>query len=256
MDAFYITLPSNSSLTDYPNNTMAQFRTKLPSEIRLTGNWEVGLSDILFPKTFATDSQVFVVYNTDDFRQEYTTAKRYFSTSRDFVEHLNELLAKEYDTQKVYFRIHDDFVTVNIKGGYGIIMDPKLLRLLGFKEDATPAEFYAKASIKENPKTPDGLNLTGVRKSNLHGIYTIYIYTDIIEPNVVGDSLVRLLEIIPIANDKELMCAYRIERPRYVPVQSKSITFPKIELMTDQGSPIPFMNGRVVVKLHFKKKIV
>lgn len=256
MDAFYITLPSNSSSEYYPDNTMAQFRTKLPNEIRLTGNWEVGLSDILFPKTFAIDSHKFVVYNVGEFRQVYETAKRYFSTSRDFVEHINEILAKKYDVQKVYFRIHDDFVTINIKGGYGIVMDPPLLKLLGFNENASPSNFYAAPATEEAPKTPDGLNVTALRKTDLHGIYTLYIYTDIIEPNVVGDSLVRLLEIIPIANDKKLMCAYRIERPRYVPVQSKSIAFPKIELMTDHGEPIPFMDGRVVVKLHFKKKIV
>ena len=49
MNRFHLTLPSNSSMSCYPNNTVAQFVTKLPQAIELDGDWEVALTEISFP---------------------------------------------------------------------------------------------------------------------------------------------------------------------------------------------------------------
>jgi len=49
MSRFYVTLPSNSSMDYYPNNTVARFTTKPNSLIELEGDWEVGLTEISFP---------------------------------------------------------------------------------------------------------------------------------------------------------------------------------------------------------------
>jgi len=44
-----VTLPSNSSMNYYEDNTVAQFTTKLAQTIELDGDWEVGLSSIGVP---------------------------------------------------------------------------------------------------------------------------------------------------------------------------------------------------------------
>ena len=49
MSRFYLTLPSNSSMDYYPQNTVAQYTTKLNSTIELDSDWEVGLTEISFP---------------------------------------------------------------------------------------------------------------------------------------------------------------------------------------------------------------
>jgi len=43
--------PSNSSMNYEPNNTTAQFVTKLTEVIELEGNWEVELMEIMIPCT-------------------------------------------------------------------------------------------------------------------------------------------------------------------------------------------------------------
>ena len=43
---FYLTLPSNASLNEFPNNKMTSYRVKLPQSIDLEGVWEVGLYSI------------------------------------------------------------------------------------------------------------------------------------------------------------------------------------------------------------------
>ena len=46
--SFYITLSGNSSLNDFPNNTLTHYIKKLKNPIRL-GNYEVALAQIIFP---------------------------------------------------------------------------------------------------------------------------------------------------------------------------------------------------------------
>jgi len=49
MSQFTISLPSNSSMDVYPNNTMSQFTTKLSEFIEFDVKWEVGLLEASFP---------------------------------------------------------------------------------------------------------------------------------------------------------------------------------------------------------------
>ena len=54
MAHFYRTLPSNSSMNYYPENTLTKYVTKLHSSMSLDGEWEVGLAEISFPRSWYT----------------------------------------------------------------------------------------------------------------------------------------------------------------------------------------------------------
>ena len=72
---FYLTLPSNSSLADYPNNSSNNFKVRLPTPIRLNGaEWKVALASIsvpdpknLLPAWFTEDKPLFYIswYSAD-----------------------------------------------------------------------------------------------------------------------------------------------------------------------------------------------
>lgn len=47
-----MTLPSNSSAVYYPDNTLTNFTTKLQNDVDLQGDWEIGLWEIIFPKSW------------------------------------------------------------------------------------------------------------------------------------------------------------------------------------------------------------
>jgi hypothetical protein len=51
---FYLTLPSNSSMKYFPQNTVANFRVKLADRIVLPGQWEVALTGLHYPHTWST----------------------------------------------------------------------------------------------------------------------------------------------------------------------------------------------------------
>ena len=63
MSRFYVTLPSNSSIEYYPNNTVARYTTKLANKIELEGDWEVGLAEISMPSTVDNVVQGLCYYN-------------------------------------------------------------------------------------------------------------------------------------------------------------------------------------------------
>jgi len=80
-----MTLPSNSSMDYYPQNTVAQYTTKLNGQIELDGEWEVGLTEISF--TFDVDNVLegecyFVINNLeyDDSNHNITLAAGYYGT--------------------------------------------------------------------------------------------------------------------------------------------------------------------------------
>ena len=51
---FYLTLPSNSPMKYFPQNTVANFRVKLADRIVLLGQWEVALTGLHYPHTWST----------------------------------------------------------------------------------------------------------------------------------------------------------------------------------------------------------
>ena len=79
MTHFYLTLPSNSSMDIYPNNTLAKYTTRLHNDVSLQGEWEVGLSEIVFPKTwFNINKSQYVrirVYNWDQNKVDESTGE-------------------------------------------------------------------------------------------------------------------------------------------------------------------------------------
>ena len=49
---FFLHLPSNSILDNFPNNTLTEYRVCLPQTISLTGDWEVALTEIHYPHSW------------------------------------------------------------------------------------------------------------------------------------------------------------------------------------------------------------
>jgi len=80
MSRYYLTLPSNSSMKYYPENTVAQFTTKLSNVIELEGDWEVGLAKISVPSRVENaynDECYLIVQLTDFIRKIRLTARHY-----------------------------------------------------------------------------------------------------------------------------------------------------------------------------------
>ncbi len=53
------------------------------------------------------------------------------------------------------------------------------------------------------------------------GFESLYVYSSMVEPRVVGDKLVPLLRIVPITGQHGEMVTTRFEHVQYIPVMSR-----------------------------------
>ena len=81
------------------------------------------------------------------------------------------------------------------------------------------------------------------------GFESLYVYTNVVEPRVVGDSLVPLLRIVPLSGMQGDTVSKTFQKTQYVPVLCKE--FGTIEIDTSRS--VPFERGKVVVTLHFRR---
>ncbi len=82
--------------------------------------------------------------------------------------------------------------------------------------------------------------------------YSMYIYTDMIEYQSVGNSYVPLLRTVHIEGAPNGIVSIRFDKPHYAPVNKSNITDICIEVKDDQNKYVRFTYGKVVAKLHFR----
>jgi hypothetical protein len=87
------------------------------------------------------------------------------------------------------------------------------------------------------------------------GLHTLYIYSDIVEHNFVGDSFAQLLRLAEVPTDSKYgeQIVLRYDQPHYIPLQYHTFDTILVELKDDTGGNIHFEFGRVIIKLIFKK---
>ena len=92
MSRFYVTLPSNSSMDCYPDNSVAIFTTKLNGVIEFEDDWEVGLTEISFPSDIKNvlDGHCYYTIHVDDrFFRKITLDAKHYASIRDLVREMN-----------------------------------------------------------------------------------------------------------------------------------------------------------------------
>ena len=86
-------------------------------------------------------------------------------------------------------------------------------------------------------------------------IQTLYVYSNIIQPQLVGSSLVQLLRISPVLGQSGDITNIEFLRLHYFPLQKYYIQFIEIDIRGDLGQRIEFADyGRVVCVLHFRRR--
>ena len=82
------------------------------------------------------------------------------------------------------------------------------------------------------------------------GFFTLFVYTDIIEHQVVGDHFVPLLRCVHISGEDKDVVTTNYNKVHYIRVSKSYIS--DIEVKTDQNLSVPFKYGKVVAKRHFR----
>ncbi len=83
-------------------------------------------------------------------------------------------------------------------------------------------------------------------------IYNLYVYTDIIQYQAVGNSYSLLLGTFKVLGDFRDMVNIRHHMIHYLPVFKNYIKSIRIKIKMDRNRCVDFVFGKSIVKLHFK----
>ena len=245
MSQFYLTLPSNSSMRYYPNNTVAHFTTKLPKFIDLEGEWEVALTELIHPMIDdpLKDGECYLELSGSHFSQlKLVLPSGYYDNASKIITEINNALLKAgysenfalYENERIVFRS---------KIVMWITLSPLLCRMLGFSKEHYKPE-YAYSVDEWGTFTFRAESPPDFRHFNV-----LFVYCDVVEPVVVGDVRAPLLRTVNLANTLH----HEFVHPMYVPVQKRHFDNLEININLDTGEPAPFVDGKSVTILHFRR---
>jgi len=248
MNRFYLTLPSNSSMDYYPQNTVAQYTTKLNSLVELDGEWEVGLTEISFPFEIANALEGACYFYLSQLGSSgsilITLPAGHYTTVKEINEQVKistrlrlSLASVELVPIDFVFSRQHNRVRLKLRQNFTIEFGVVLARLLGFHHGIT----YSDASVLADQR---------IRFRSI--IRTVYAYCDLVEHVPVGDTKAPLLRIVnKTANGDENV--HRTFNPVfYIPLQKKCFDSVEVNLMTDTGVAVPFVGGKSFVVLEFR----
>ena len=95
MTNFYMTLPSHSSMNYYPKNTVTKYKTHLAQPISLEGDWEVGLFEFEYHRTWYNveekDSKIKFDHMKDDkvVREKISIPCGYYTSIEELTDRIN-----------------------------------------------------------------------------------------------------------------------------------------------------------------------
>ena len=252
--SFYLALPSDSSFRYFPENKTSSYTTKLPKEVVVYDDYEIGLSTIHFPLTyFNVKKDEFKIYKItdgldpfleDNYVEIYSIPEGRYPPDT-MVEEMFKGIDKSFidvSVSKINRR-----VTMKIGNEWDIAITYKLLNFLGGKFRPKPQDRVA----FDKGKTYAGLNVIQYQRA----CHNLYIYCDLVEPRPVGDTQVSLLSVVPNPTGGSFgdTVVQRFENIRYFPLGKRRFDSVKIDVMSDIGERIPFEDGKIFIELHLRK---
>ena len=240
--SFYITLPSNSSQSEFPDNTLTHYTTRLKKSLRLNGNYEFALAQIIFPKNWKYREDGVITIKTPETTSRIDIKFLAWEPLSEFFKNLKQKflisgvgldIAYDTNTSKIFLMI-PQFCSLKFEDG--------LNKYFGFSEN------YYEAT-EENQVFPADQTVG----SDFNYIRSLYIYLDICQYQLVGDTEAPLLQVVSTNNTNENYVEIIYNSSHYVPLSRNNLETIEVDIRSDLGEPIQFQSGKVVVKLHFRK---
>lgn len=266
-----MTLPSTSSIKLYPDNTTANYVTQLYKNIELRGDWEVALTEFHFPHTFFNvnhgSNKIKAVCHFE--RKESITSGAvepgYYKNDEEFLDAVNNVLeGMKLGTISINAVTHCPYYT-----GPQRIVEPKVRPVIGVRlirePDLTVFDLISLGEVLSRQLGYEpGINIAAEPAARMplnlaYGLPShIFIYSDIVEPHMVGDTNVPLLRMINTHHGKYLFGDEATITPnslQYIPLAKYQFDNIQIDLRVNSGQPVPFKFGTAAVVLHFRRSL-
>jgi hypothetical protein len=236
--SFYVTLPSNSSIDTFPDNTLTKYTTKLKTSLKLEGPYEVALVEIMYPINWEIYSKAAITYINENKEQQRIELNLYaYDTLAETIEAINYKL--KTSNGQILKYIHS-CVHLQLPINTYLYFHYKAESIFGFSDKLYEGRIDEYISER--------------RYNKINNINSLYIYSDILEYQYVGDVYAPLLRVVTVENKNNVYVDSIYDSPHYVPVLRNNIETIDIDIRSDNGNQILFQTGKVLVKLHFRRK--
>ena len=256
---FYMVLPSNVKTTgEFEKNKISHYHTPMPRPVQLTGGqWECALSEIFYPHSWYNIKGPltrFEVKCGHGLRRSYKVAvsiAKGFYTPKSLADEMNSRF-KAITTAPFYGRVKFlesvGIMKITLRHGETLTVHSHLAQLMGF--DRKVFRYKAGTQVSANDYVFRS-NRASDLNANLH---QIYVYSDLVKETLVGDSYVPLLAVLNVRGWLGDNMHEVFQNPHYTETSGSTINSIEIALCDDQGELVPFLYGKVIVKLHFRRK--
>ena len=170
-----------------------------------------------------------------------TIGPAYYDSIKDIVKGINKFTLPDYgvfvwekNRRVVWYTIYQN-KTVRLSKRLAEILDiPRVIRA---------GEKHQAVGFSKNRLGPIDV-----------GRSSLYVYSDLAEHQLVGDTSVALLRIVPVEGEVGTNVSRTYKQIQYVPARGGNRPTVEIDIRDDTGRPIPFDGGRVVVILHLRRR--
>ena len=287
-NSFYMVLTSDASLTQYPENKAADFKMQLPSQLHLSEDWEVAMTRIIYPYTWQNVGENQLSYtllcktDPEPWKLNIPVPSGIYRTVKDVIHGMtkglhNRLRDIHLKSDKTItslegnecFYIYEkaqDYFELKLPAGWYVILPKTLARALGYLNHQynIPQLYQIGGLVQQNDDHSVLLartTTTLVRKDELvwgllsrDAFQTIYVYSDLIESQVVGDAQANLLRMLVPRGQPGNMITEEVKVPSYHRLRTTVFSSVAINIRGDTGQLIPFASGAVRVTLHFRRR--
>ena len=248
-NSFYMVLTSDASLTQYPENKAADFKMQLPSQLHLSEDWEVAMTRIIYPYTWQNVGENQLSYTLlcktgpEPWKLNIPVPIGIYRTVKDVIHgmtkglhnRLRDIYLKSDKTitslgGNECFYIYEkaqDYFELKLPAGWYVILPKTLARALGYLNHQynIPQMYQIGGLVQQNDDHSVLLartTTTLVRKDELvwgllsrDAFQTIYVYSDLIESQVVGDAQANLLRMLVPRGQPGNMITEEVKVPSY-----------------------------------------
>ena len=93
-------------------------------------------------------------------------------------------------------------------------------------------------------------------RATLDDVQTIFVYSDAIDYQIVGNSKAMLMGVFPIKGVHGDQQSWQFNPLQYIDVSKSNIPSITMQLCTPMGDPAPFLGGDSLCRLHFRRKLL
>ena len=246
----------------FPDNTLSDYTVKLDPPLNLNGNYEVGLCEITYPRSWLNVKQDEMYISMAltgeggklDGHNFVSLPEGHYDSVDNLIAVLNELIPqkfvhsrpppfgkipKEVWRNMFYYKVQVGKVQLTLPPKVRIHMSKPLAHVLGFKNQ-----------IHEG-----GQHVFADHVANINqNLGTLYVYISIIEDRRVGDTLAPLLRLVPLNNPRGSASFQSFHNIQFAPLKYTSFDRVTVVIRNGRGEKVAFEGGEVILTLQVQRQ--